>query len=202
MCIVQPGSATVNSNGVCASPASTRADRCSPTTGRETATGTSTVPSAASATTGAGVVRPSPSTRTSAAPPVWVTRTSCSGASGGPVNNSVDPAEMTCTPSTLRCLSVCLDALETVAVVNDEILDFSKLFIDRAKPGPCLCAKVGQLCIDCPEPCLNCRETEAMVALVRPQCIDRGKNGTVVGLGGFQRGDARLQVFQRGHQLI
>src|SRR6476469_810329 len=170
MCIVQPGSATVNSNGVCASPASTRADRCSPTTGRETATGTSTVPSAASATTGAGVVRPSPSTRTSAAPPVWVT----------------------CTSSTLRCLSFCLDALETVAVVNDEILDFSKLFIDRAKPGPCLCAKVGQLCldrrepcIDCPEPCLNCRETEAMVALVRPQCIDRGKNGTVVGLGGF-----------------
>src|SRR6476659_6196617 len=169
MCIVQPGSATVNSNGVCASPASTRADRCSPTTGRETATGTSTVPSAASATTGAGVVRPSPSPRTSAAPPGWVTRTSCSGASGGPVNT----------------------------------------YIDRAKPGPRLCAKVGQLCldrrepcIDCPEPCLNCRETEAMVALVRPQCIDRGKNGTVVGLGGFQRRDARLQVFQRGHQLI
>src|SRR6185369_10869897 len=155
MCIVQPGSATVNTNGVSASPASTRADRCSPTTGRETATGTSTVPSAASTTTGVGEVRPSPSTRTSTAPPVWVTRTSCSGASGGPVNNSVDSAEMTCTPSTLRRLSICLDALETVAAADDEILDFSKLFIDRAKPGPCLCAKVGQRCLDRREPCID-----------------------------------------------
>ena len=41
MYIVQPGSATVNTNGVSASPANTRACRCSPTTGRETATGTS-----------------------------------------------------------------------------------------------------------------------------------------------------------------
>ncbi len=86
---------------------------------------------------------------------MWVTRTSCSGASGGPVNNSVDSAEMTCTPSTLRRLSICLDALETVAAAEDEILDFSKLFIDRAKPGPCLCAKVGQLCLDRREPCID-----------------------------------------------
>src|SRR6185369_3913122 len=98
MYIVQPGSATVNTNGVSASPATTRADRCSPTTGRETATATSTVPLSLAATAGVGVLSPSPSTRTCAAPPVWVTRTNCSGASGGPVNNSVDSAEMTCTP--------------------------------------------------------------------------------------------------------
>ena len=97
MYIVQPGSATVNTKGVSASPANTRACRCSPTTGRETATGTSIVPAPA-AIAAVGVVRPSPSTRTSNAPPVWVTRTSCSGASGGPVNSSVDSAEMTCTP--------------------------------------------------------------------------------------------------------
>ena len=63
MNIVQPGSATVKSNGVLLSPASTRAARCSPVTGRPTATGTSMVPSPGWAIKGAGVVRSSPSTR-------------------------------------------------------------------------------------------------------------------------------------------
>src|SRR5215207_877873 len=193
MYIVQPGSATVNTNGVPVSPASTRADRCSPTIGRETATGTSTLPAAASATAGVGVVRPSPSTRTSAAPPVWVTRTNCSGASGGPVNNSVDSVEMTCTLETLR-------RSETVAASDDQILDFGKLYIDRAESAPCLCAKVGQLCldcrepcIDCSEPCLDCRQTQPMLPLVRSQCVHRGQyDGAVVGLGRFKRCNARF----------
>ena len=63
MYIVQPGSATVKTNGASASPATTRAVRRWPATGRSTATGTSTTPAAGSASGGAGVVRPPPSTR-------------------------------------------------------------------------------------------------------------------------------------------
>ncbi len=62
MNMVQPGSATVKTNGVAVPAAMTRAVRCWPVIGRPTATGTSTVPSPP-ATGSAGVVRPSPSTR-------------------------------------------------------------------------------------------------------------------------------------------
>ncbi len=59
MYIVQPGSATVNTNGVMVSPVTTRAARCCPTTGSVTATGTSTLPSPGGAI--ASPERPSPS---------------------------------------------------------------------------------------------------------------------------------------------
>jgi hypothetical protein len=68
MCIVQPGSATVNTNGVMLSPATTRASRSSPATGSVTTTGTSMLPSPGSAL--ARPVRPSPSMRTLPVPPV------------------------------------------------------------------------------------------------------------------------------------
>ncbi len=104
MNIVQPGSATVNSNSVLLPSNSTRAARRSPGTGSRTSTGTSTTPPAGSADGGSGVARPSPSTRIGDVPPVWATRTSCSGASGGPTNRSVDSAEVTpnATTVTLR----------------------------------------------------------------------------------------------------
>ncbi len=54
MYIVQPGSATVKTNGVMVSPATTRAARCWPTTGSVTATGTSTLPSPGSAAASPG----------------------------------------------------------------------------------------------------------------------------------------------------
>ena len=98
MNIVQPGSATVNSNGVLRVAGQHARRPLLADDGTRNRHGHLDCPSAASAPRRAGVVRPSPSTRTSAAPPVWVTRTSCSGASGGPVNSSVDSAEMTCTP--------------------------------------------------------------------------------------------------------
>ncbi len=61
MYIVQPGSATVKTNGVASSP--TRAVRRWPVTGRSTATGTSITPAPGSASGGSGVVSPPPSTR-------------------------------------------------------------------------------------------------------------------------------------------
>ncbi|CEZ54413.1 Uncharacterised protein [Mycobacterium tuberculosis] len=96
MNIVQPGSATVNSNarlgpsGVC-----TRAVRRSPTTGDSTATATSMTSSPGRAA--ASPAKPSPWMRIGAGSvhPVTATRTSCSGASDGPTKSSVDSAETT-----------------------------------------------------------------------------------------------------------
>src|ERR1700730_5764768 len=104
MNIVQPGSATVNVKGVVVRPAITRAARRSPGTGLATSTGTSATPCRGCRGCPA-VVRPSPSTRTGSKCSRKVTRTNCSGASDGPANSSVDSAEMTCTPNTLRARS-------------------------------------------------------------------------------------------------
>src|SRR4051794_28395599 len=99
MCIVQPGSATVSSNGSSSSTATTLAARCSPTTGRVTRTGTSTDPSPGSVSTDTGVSTPSPTTRTcvGSVHVAYVTRTTCSGASAGPTNSCVASAEVSCT---------------------------------------------------------------------------------------------------------
>ncbi len=99
MNIVQPGSATVNANSAALPATCTRAARRWPITGCSTATGTSTTscPMRASSSP----LRPSPSTRTGvgSVAPLTVTRTTCSGASGGPTKSSVDSAEITCIPA-------------------------------------------------------------------------------------------------------
>ena len=103
MNIVQPGSATVKSNGVAALPTCSRAARCSPSTGCSTATGTSTVhrPSACPPRATAEPLSPSPSTRIAvgSVTSLTVTRTTCSGASSGPTKNSVDSDEITRIPA-------------------------------------------------------------------------------------------------------
>src|SRR6476620_610349 len=95
MNIVQPGSATTNSNSVVVPSHNTRAARRSPVTGACTATGTSAIPPAGSAGGGSGVVRPSPSMTIGDVPPVGATLTNCKGESTGPTNRSVDSAEVT-----------------------------------------------------------------------------------------------------------
>ena len=69
MCMVQPGSATVNSKSNSAVPACTRAARCCPGTGFSTRTGTSSTPSAAVAVTGS-LLSPSPAITTATGSPV------------------------------------------------------------------------------------------------------------------------------------
>ena len=95
MYIVQPGSATVNTNGVLVSPVSTRAPTLTDDRARNR-DGDFDELSPMSATARPRSDRPRRRGPASARAPVRVTRTSCSGASGGPVNSSVDSAEITC----------------------------------------------------------------------------------------------------------
>src|ERR1700744_307524 len=96
MNIVQPGSAMVNSNSALSLSTWTHAARRCPTTGSSTSTGISTSSHPRSAT--ACPRRPSPSMRTPVGlvHPATPMRTSCSGASGGPTNSSVEATEITC----------------------------------------------------------------------------------------------------------
>src|ERR1700744_835699 len=105
MNIVQPGSATVNSNAALTPPACTRADRRSPTLRPSSVTGTSTTCwSDSPLVTTASPLKPSPSMTIDvrSLTSLTVTRTSCEGACGGPTNSSVDSAEMSCIGATLR----------------------------------------------------------------------------------------------------
>jgi hypothetical protein len=99
MNIVQPGSATVNVNGVVLPSSSTRAARDWPATGCSTVTGTSTTSCPVWASV--SPAKPSPSTRTGvgSVASLTLTRTSCSGASGGPTKSSVDSADITRIPA-------------------------------------------------------------------------------------------------------
>src|ERR1700759_2854772 len=93
---VQPGSATTNSNSTDDPAACTVTAPRSPATGRSTTTGPSAAPLPV-----AEPASPSPATRTStgSSAPSSVTRISCTGASAGPTNSSVDSADITCIPA-------------------------------------------------------------------------------------------------------
>ena len=84
---------------------------------------------------------------------------------------------------------------EQLPTIDNQVLDFSELLIDRAESGPTVVAKVGQLCLDC-------RETQCMLSLIGSQRVDRGQNRTVLSLGCFERRDTRFQLFQSGYRTV
>jgi hypothetical protein len=89
--------------------------------------------------------------------------------------------------------------LYAVAAVDDQVFDFSELFVDSAKGGAGLLARAPELDLelcqlgrDLRYAALHISETEGVFPLIGTKHVDCGEYRTVVSLGSLQCRDARL----------
>ncbi len=88
---------------------------------------------------------------------------------------------------------------------DQKILDLGLALFHRANPS----VGIRQSVLDPDDIVLECGHVGFELplsfgefSLVGSECVDSGKHGSIVGLGGLQSGDPRLEIFQCSHGCI